>query len=221
MKTYRILSALLLYPQAELVQAIDELQGILEQESLLKRGSYRQLCELFDHLRSQELMELQIQYVDLFDRTPSLSLHLFEHVFGDDRARGQALADLQNLYQQSGLAATSNELPDYLPLFLEYLSVIQVSDAQESLRELVDLLETLRQRLEKRQSPYAGIFAALVELSKLKPNARRVKAAMKISEGELPSSQELDENWQEEEPFSGQPNQGCPHAGNCQQENRP
>ena len=69
-----------------------------------------------------DLYDLQERYVLLFDRTRSLSLHLFEHVHGESRDRGQAMVDLKALYERHGLHMSSSELPDHLPLFLEFLS---------------------------------------------------------------------------------------------------
>ena len=218
MKTYRVLAALLQYPETTLLQAIPELAQAIKSENLLSKKSVEQLTLLQEQLKTEDLFTLQARYVDLFDRTPANSLHLFEHIYGDDRSRGQALADLQQVYSDAGLEMLSGETPDYLPLFLEHLSVIPIKDAQESLKELVDLLETLRQRLKKRQSPYTAIFYCLLELAKLKPNTAKVKAALKLADGSLPDTIETDALWEETPAFDAtQPATSCPHATNCQQ----
>jgi len=112
-------------------------------------------------LQSSDLLDLQERYVDLFDKTRRLSLHLFEHVHGESRDRGQAMVDLAALYEQGGLMLSGNELPDYLPLFLEYLSTRPLEEARALLDNTAHILATLQANLERRGSLYAALFASL------------------------------------------------------------
>src|SRR5450830_589750 len=125
MHHYRILSALLLYPEPELVAALPELHAGLGATPALQA----QLAPLFAHLADHDLIELQQVYVQTFDRTPSHSLHLFEHIHGESRDRGQAMVDLMEEYKKHGLEMCGSELPDYVPLFLEFLSQLDSDEA--------------------------------------------------------------------------------------------
>ena len=122
MKTLKVLSALLSYPTADLMAARDELHLVLEQEAVLPKPHRNALQNLLDDLASGDLMDAQERYILLFDRTRSLSLHLFEHVHGESRDRGQAMVDLIKVYEDGGYTPTTAELPDFLPLFLEFAS---------------------------------------------------------------------------------------------------
>ncbi|MDP2241957.1 MAG: nitrate reductase molybdenum cofactor assembly chaperone [Burkholderiales bacterium] len=202
MKTFKVLAALLSYPELELTEAVDELEQALDGEKLLSRGDRRALDALFTALRDEDLLELQEQYVGLFDRVRSLSLHLFEHVHGESRDRGQAMVDLKQVYQSHGLALASNELPDFLPAFLEYLSFVPVREAQELLVDSAHILEILGARLKKRGSPYSAVLYALVTLSgaKLTPT---VVDESEIRKEDDPAT--IDKVWEEEPAFGGKP----------------
>ena len=121
-KTFKVLSALLSYPDEALQKAAPELANVLNEERLLPSESRPALEALIEEVARADVYDLQERYVELFDRTRSLSLHLFEHVHGESRDRGQAMIDLKNLYEQHGLSFSTSELPDYLPAFLEFLS---------------------------------------------------------------------------------------------------
>lgn len=164
-KTFKALSALLSYPDAQLQRAAGELRDGLRAERLLPAKHNAALTNFIDKIERQDLYELQAHYVALFDRTRSLSLHLFEHVHGDSRARGQALIDLLGLYQRHGLHIDARELPDYLPLFLEFLSTLRLNEAKDILNQPLQILMALRQRLEKNGSDYAALLAALEALA--------------------------------------------------------
>lgn len=165
MKTFKVLGALLTYPERELIEAVPELRRVLDEERLLGMAERRALEPLFAEFQREDLMTLQERYVGLFDRVRSLSLHLFEHVHGDSRDRGQAMVDLKRLYAEHGLALASNELPDFLPAFLEFLSEIPRAEAQPLLADAAHILEGIAARLAKRGSAYSGVFRALVALS--------------------------------------------------------
>src|SRR5207244_12015926 len=130
-KTFKALSILLSYPTAEFQQVAGKLRTVIETEGLVPPSVRRQLDGLLTEIASGDLYDLQERYVLLFDRTRSLSLHLFEHVHGESRDRGQAMVDLKALYERHGLLMSSSELPDHLPLVLEFLSTIPGADARQ------------------------------------------------------------------------------------------
>lgn len=123
------------------------------------------LMRLIDELQAADLMDSEAAYVDTFDRGRAASLNLFEHVHGDSRDRGQAMVDLLTMYQQQGLALSVADLPDFLPVFLEFLSLLDEQDAREQLQEVQHLVETIGATLRRRASPYAAAFQALLRLA--------------------------------------------------------
>jgi nitrate reductase delta subunit len=170
MKIFKILSALLTYPTADLLEAMDEIGAAVDGEKLLPAHERRGLRDLVDNLRGRDLYDLQENYVLLFDRTRSLSLHLFEHVHGESRDRGQAMVDLLALYEAKGLTGASAELPDFTPLFLEFLSTLEPAEALALLGEPVHVFVALAERLHKRGSLYEAAFRALVALAQAQPD---------------------------------------------------
>ncbi|MBI4195994.1 MAG: nitrate reductase molybdenum cofactor assembly chaperone [Betaproteobacteria bacterium] len=194
MKTYKVLAALLTYPEQELIDALPELERALDAGKLLGVKERRSLDGLLAELRNEELLDLQERYVGLFDRVRSLSLHLFEHVHGESRDRGQAMVDLRRLYARHGFALASNELPDFLPAFLEFLSALTLKEAQPLLADTAHILEAIAARLARRGSAYGAVFGALVALS-----GAQVDASV-IDEGEIRREDDpatIDKLWQE------------------------
>jgi nitrate reductase delta subunit len=140
MLTLKVLSALLHYPDQALVAHVDELREALHQDGLVQ-GERRQAIERhLERLQSEDLLDLQAEYVETFDRGRARSLHLFEHVHGESRDRGQAMVELQNVYRENGFDIDVPELPDYLPLFLEFLAHCPPEEAAAWLRESADVL---------------------------------------------------------------------------------
>lgn len=165
MNIYKILSVLLCYPEQELLDSAPAIEQCLSE--LKVDGEYLQ--PLLKELATKDLISLQENYVQTFDRTPTQSLHLFEHIHGEDRIRGQALVDLMQEYQQAGFELTTNELPDYLPLFLEYLAICDTDKANELLGEAIDVIGCIETKLSINNSIYVGIFKLLESLSPIKP----------------------------------------------------
>ena len=161
MISLKVLSVLLCYPETEMYAALPEIALALPQDALLPEKYRTAIQQLITEFQQTDLISLQESYVSLFDRGRSLSLHIFEHIHGESRDRGQAMVDLMNLYQQHGFAINSHELPDYLPLFLEFLAQRPQTEAIELLSHIVPVLQTLAQRLEAKQSRYALMFDAL------------------------------------------------------------
>src|SRR5690606_34727574 len=136
-RTFKVLSALLCYPDEGLQEAAGELAEALDAEALLAPAERARIRKFCDELAKSDLMDAQEHYVDLFDRTRALSLHLFEHVHGESRDRGSAMVSLIERYQEAGLAVAAQELPDYLPLFLEFLSLLPREESITMLAEPV------------------------------------------------------------------------------------
>lgn len=159
---YRILSRLLDYPDEELyenLEAVSESLGEVD-ASAEERA---EVTELLAWMRQQTLLELQAQYVQTFDTTPEHSLHLTHHDLGDSRERGPALVDLGEYYKSQGVVARRNELPDYLPLVLEYASMLEPLPAQLFLGEARRVLVTLAGNLERAGSRWAALVRIAAE----------------------------------------------------------
>jgi nitrate reductase delta subunit len=169
MLTFRVLSALLRYPTAELQQQIDEAERILHGESLLPSAHEAGVCAFLQYLRETPEFDVEAAYVDAFDRGRSTSLYLFEHIHGDSRVRGEAMVKLLMRYRMHGLDLQERELPDYMPLFLEFLSTRPAAEARKHLAEVGDIVALIGQRLRRRESPYAPLLEAVASLSPASP----------------------------------------------------
>ena len=209
MKTFKALAALLAYPESDIVAAAGEIEDALREERLVSRVALTSLQVLLAQLRQDDLIDLQERYVSLFDRVRSLSLHLFEHVHGESRDRGQAMVDLRRLYASHGFELATDELPDYLPAFLEFLSALPLNEARNHLRDTVHLLESIGARLAKRGTAYAAVFRALLEIA-----GETGAAGVTVSDEEIRAEDDpatLDESWREQPAFG--PGPGCGAAG--------
>lgn len=164
-RTYRALSAVLAYPTEALQAATGEIAAALADEDLVQAPQRVAIDDLLAELAGRDIYELQERYFALFDRSRTLSLHLFEHVHGESRDRGQAMADLIELYRGHGFEPTASELPDFLPLFLEFLSLLPGHEAQALLAEPAGIFQALAERLVTRKSTYAAVFQALATLA--------------------------------------------------------
>ena len=163
---YQLLSILLSYPKSDWLDYLDELEQEFKKTPLM----FQRLEPLIFHLKSKELIELQEGYVQTFDRNPAHSLHLFEHIHGEDRARGQALINLSEEYQKEGVEHAVTELPDYLPLFLEFLGLATDEKQETLLGEAVHIIAHIGKKLKKNESPYSVVFTLLEEMSPVQAN---------------------------------------------------
>jgi nitrate reductase delta subunit len=197
-QTLKALSALLSYPTAELQQAAPEIRAIVLADGGLDKAVKARLVKLVEEIENSDLFDAQERYVMQFDRTRALSLHLFEHVHGESRDRGQAMVDLMDMYQRDGFFIQARELPDYLPLFLEYLSLVSGEEARELLAQTLHITAAIGERLEKRASLYAGIFKALERLSHAKPEKHLFDELMKQGEDDPTDLEALDKIWEDE-----------------------
>lgn len=203
MKTLKVLSALLSYPTAELVAALGELAGVLDREQLLPKTERSELQVLIDDLATRDLLDAQERYILLFDRTRSLSLHLFEHVHGESRDRGQAMVDLIKVYEDGGYTPTAKELPDFLPLFLEFASTRAPAEAISLIGQPAHVFAALRERLRKRKVPYDAVFSSLLPLADAKPDADMITRLLAEPDPEPDDLDALDAAWADEEVLFG------------------
>lgn len=196
-RTLKVFSALLNYPTPELQAAMPELKAAIDDEALLPTAVRRMLEPLLVEIANGDLYDLQERYVLLFDRTRSLSLHLFEHVHGESRDRGQAMIDLQAQYEAAGLHVDAAELPDFVPLFLEYVSTRPRAEAYELLGQPAHIFTALAERLRKRCSTYEPVFRALNALAAAKPKADEVSVLLAELDPDATDLSALDVAWED------------------------
>ena len=211
MKTFKVIAALLSYPEADMIAALPELESALLREGALAGGELDGLRQLMREMADEDLLDLQERYVGLFDRSRGLSLHLFEHVHGDSRDRGAAMIELAGLYRARGLMIARAELPDYLPLFLEYLSHLDREEARGTLGDVAHILAPIQQRLAKRGSSYAFALAALLRLAEYIPAASAEVAA----EGPDDTPGAIDRVWEEAAVTFGGPDAAANAGQSC------
>jgi nitrate reductase delta subunit len=194
--TLRVLAWLLRYPDAEARAALPALREALHDEQALSPERLAELDALVERLRSLPPLRAEAEYVDLFDRGRRTSLHLFEHVHGDSRDRGQAMVDLTRTYEQAGLLLGEGELPDFLPVVLEFASTQPPAQAAAFLRETAHIVRAIFTALLESASPYAlgaaAVLAAVLDLAG--ERAERVPLAPEPG---------LDEAWEEPAAFGG------------------
>ncbi len=142
-------------------------------------------------------MLAQERWLGLFDRGRSMSLLLFEHIHGESRDRGQAMVDLIETYRKHGFELASKELPDYLPLVLEYLSLRPAEEIKDWLGHTSHILELLAARAVERESPYALLFEILVEIGqgKVDLTLMRQRVAREVRDD---TPEAMDQVWEEE-----------------------
>jgi len=204
-RSLRVMAALLGYPRAEVREHLPEMREILRSEGALSAARQAELDALIDSLSSADPLETEANYVQLFDRGRATSLHLFEHVHGDSRDRGPAMIDLAQTYEKAGLYMTLDELPDYLPAVLEFVSTQPPREARAFLGEMAHIFNALFSALQQRASPYASVLGALLELAGEK--AQAVKLAAEPA---------LDESWVEPPVFDGCSSKGQAKPGEPQ-----
>ncbi|HEY7457256.1 MAG TPA: nitrate reductase molybdenum cofactor assembly chaperone [Xanthobacteraceae bacterium] len=194
---FKAFSVLLTYPTAEVQAAAGAISEALDREPAIPARVRSQLHGLIEEIATDDLYDLQERYVLLFDRTRSLSLHLFEHVHGESRDRGQAMVDLQNLYAQHGLEIGAAELPDFIPLFLEFLATLPAVEAHEHLGQPAHILSAIAERLRKRSSPYEAVFRALVALAASAPKEDEVANLLGEPDPDATDLVALDAAWED------------------------
>lgn len=164
MKTFKVAALLLRYPQADWLAELPLLRQALGEERRFNHRAADRLEPLMRFLQGP-LLEVQAHYVEIFDRQAAHGLYLYEHLHGESRARGAALVELLERYRRHGLELDCEELPDHLPVFLEFLSLLSAPEARRELRPVAAALRLLAHRLEAAATPYAGVLEMLCRLA--------------------------------------------------------
>ncbi len=205
---FKAFSALLSYPNADMRQALPEIAGVVRASPLVGDRQRTELVGLIDELGEGDLLSVEERYVDLFDRGRALSLNLFEHLHGESRDRGTAMVELKQLYETAGFELDTRELPDYLPVVLEYLSCLEIGEARELLADCAHIIKTIARSLIARQSRHAAVLQALIVIAGEQPvDGTEIKPVREPVES-------LDRDWAEQPAFakptdSAQPNPGA------------
>lgn len=211
MRTFKALSALLSYPSDDLQLAIPDIGDILRDEALLSAAQIAALQPLLHQLATVDTLDLQEGYVLLFDRSRTLSLNLFEHIHGESRDRGGAMVDLLETYRAGGFDLAGPELPDHLPVLLEFLATQPLATAQEILADAGPILAALAERLTRRETPYAAVLAVLADLGRGTVGDAVAAAVLAEPDDDPEDLKALDEVWEEAQvTFAPDPNAGCP-----------
>lgn len=210
MKSFKAISALLTYPSPELQAAIPEIRAVLHEEGLFGPHRLEELDRLLRHIAQGDVWDLQEEYVLLFDRSRTLSLNLFEHIHGESRDRGAAMVDLLETYRAGGFDLTGPELPDHLPVLLEFLSTQPEDVARDILSDAGPILAALTERLTRRETPYAAALEAVSTLAEASDDAQAALLAAEPDDD--PNDLEaLDATYAEAQVMFGpDPNAGCP-----------
>ena len=201
----RALARLLAYPDAQLRSELAPLIAAIDEEAVVPATRRAELRALAADLVRRDPLEVEARYVETFDRGRATSLHLFEHVHGDSRDRGPAMIDLVQTYEKAGLYLGPEELPDHLGVVLEFASTQPPALAKAFLGEVAHILNAIFSALLKRESPYAAVVAAVLELAGQKAEAVPFKA-----------DEALDEAWAEPEAFDGCATRGQNRPGQAQ-----
>lgn len=191
MQILKVIALLMEYPDEPLWQSGEELMPLVAREA-------PQLTGFVDQLLSAKLLDKQAEWGEVFDRGRATSLMLFEHVHAESRDRGQAMVDLMTQYEQAGLQLDCRELPDYLPLYLEYLSTRSPAEARQGLLDIAPILALLGGRLKERQAPWSQLFDALLAIcgSPLRSDSVTRQVA---SEQRDDTPEAMDAVWEEEQ----------------------
>ena len=212
-RTLKALSLTLSYPNVDLQEAMPEIGAILGTDPRIAPDTRAALQALADGLGKDDLFDVQESYVMLFDRSRTLSLNLFEHVHGESRERGGAMVSLIETYRQGGFEPATTELPDHLPVLLEFLSTRPFAEAQETLADAAHIFDALVTRLVRRESGYGAVFAALSQLAGAQSDADAVAGMLAEPDDDPTDLEALDAVWEETEfTFGPDPNAGCPQV---------
>ncbi len=165
MNVLKLVSVLLEYPRPELWTHADEVRAATADPTMLTPPQRVAITGFVEQLIALDPMEAEERWLSLFDRGRAMSLLLFEHIHGESRDRGQAMVDLVETYRKNGFEIEARQLPDYLPLVLEYLSTRPSTEIADWLKHIGHILELLAARASERESPYAALFEVLVALA--------------------------------------------------------
>ncbi|MDY0924043.1 nitrate reductase molybdenum cofactor assembly chaperone [Leclercia sp. CFBP8987] len=191
MQILKIIALLIEYPDEALWESRDEAISLVAQDA-------PGLLPFAQQYLNAPLLDRQAEWCEVFDRGRATSLLLFEHVHAESRDRGQAMVDLMSQYEQAGLQLDCRELPDYLPLYLEYLSIVPEAQAREGLQNVAPILALIGGRLKQRQVAHYQLFDALLKFAGSKLSSDSVTQQV-AGEKRDDTRQALDAVWEEEQ----------------------
>ncbi|MDA8478966.1 nitrate reductase molybdenum cofactor assembly chaperone [Citrobacter sp. Awk 4] len=191
MQILKVIGLLMEYPDEFLWECREDAIALVRNEAPM-------LSDFAEELLNAPLLEKQAQWCEVFDRGRATSLLLFEHVHAESRDRGQAMVDLLAQYEKVGLQLNCRELPDHLPLYLEYLSILPEAEAKEGLQNVAPILALLGGRLKQRETPWYHLFDALLVLAGSPLSSDSVTKQVS-GETRDDTRQALDAVWEEEQ----------------------
>jgi nitrate reductase molybdenum cofactor assembly chaperone NarJ/NarW len=195
----RALGALLSYPCPELRDALPEIADVIGGSPLMGSPERTAVLGLIDLLANADPLWAEERYVEIFDRGRATSLHLFEHVHGETRDRGEAMVELKAIYERAGFRLAAKELPDYLPVVLEYLSCRGHAETREMLSDCAHVLRSVGEALLQRGSPYSAVFQALLSI------AGETGLDARAASHNTVETEDLDRDWFEQPAFAPEP----------------
>lgn len=164
MELYKLIAALLDYPTEITSEILQDATTVAEESRVATSSDKRNISKFVSRLSDMPLIQRQSEYSDIFDTVGQTSLYLFEHVYGSSRKRGQAMSDLIETYRGYGVKIASGELPDYLPVFLEFLSMLESpQEADDYLADVSAILGKIHHKLKESDSPYACLLKVLTD----------------------------------------------------------
>ena len=212
-RTLKAISLILSYPTQELQKAMPEITAVIMSDTRMTTATRGGFSTLLEQLENADIYALQEAYVGLFDRSRTLSLNLFEHVHGESRDRGGAMVSLVETYRDAGFDPVTSELPDHLPVLLEFLSLRPKAETQEILADAAHIFAALQDRLTRRETEYAVGVDKLLQLSGQQADAQAVAELLEQPEDDPDDLEALDQVWEESEVvFGPDPNAGCPQV---------
>jgi nitrate reductase molybdenum cofactor assembly chaperone NarJ/NarW len=156
---WRVAALLLDYPSPQTLAMTDQLMAAATE---LPDAVRTPILGFLQEFSGADPMRLAAQYVETFDMRRRASLHLTYYAYGDTRKRGMALLRFKHAYRLAGMQLGDDELPDYLPLVLEFAATVDAVQGERLLAEHVPVLELLRLSLLDSGSGYARILAAIL-----------------------------------------------------------
>lgn len=210
-RTFKALSALLSYPSTDLQSAMSEIREILAFEKVLPVEAVVAMEPLLNDFETGDIFDLQERYVLLFDRSRTLSLNLFEHIHGEGRDRGGAMVDLLETYRAHGFDLVATELPDHLPVLLEFISTLSLAEARDMLIDAGHIIAALAERLTRRETPYAAVLTALSDFAQASILTEEAQMLISEKDDDPEDLDALDAVYEEAMvTFGPDPNAGCP-----------
>lgn len=197
MQILKAIAVLMDYPTQDLINHEADLLAVIDQDTHLSTASKQALFAFIEERFAMNLLDWQSDYDSLFERGRNLSLLLFEHVHGESRDRGQAMVDLIEQYKAAGLEIGIKELPDYIPLFLEFVSTQDPADAKAWLMDVSHIIALLQTRLEERCERYSSLFNALMDFSQAEVDMDEIQSVVAKEERD-DTNEAIDKVWEEE-----------------------